>query len=92
MKKIKRLALLATVIFFAQAQSAYAEWKELGSNDVMTVYVDLDTVSTYFELTQIVSMLDFKKPGVNPENKILSAFAAAPLLYLTKKDCCALTK
>lgn len=69
MKKIKLLAILATSLFFAQANSAYAEWKELGSNDVMTVYVDLDTVSTYFELTQIVSMLDFKKPGVNPENK-----------------------
>jgi len=69
MKKIKLLALLATSVFFAQANSAYAEWKELGSNDVMTVYVDLDTVSTYFELTQIVSMLDFKKPGTNPENK-----------------------
>ena len=70
MKKIKLLALLATSLFFAQTNSAYAEWKELGSNDVMTVYVDLDTVSTYFDLTQIVSMLDFKKPGVNPENKM----------------------
>lgn len=69
MKKIKLLTLLATSIFFAQANSAHAEWKELGSNDVMTVYVDLDTISTYFELAQIVSMLDFKKPGVNPENK-----------------------
>ena len=70
MKKIKLSALIATLIFFAQANSAHAEWKELGSNDLMTVYVDLDTVSTYFELTQIVSMLDFKKPGVNPENKM----------------------
>jgi hypothetical protein len=69
MKKIKLLTLLATSIFLVQANTAYAEWKELGSNDAITVYVDLDTVSTYFELTQIVSMLDFKKPGVNPDNK-----------------------
>lgn len=69
MKKIKLLALIATSVFFAQANIAYAAWKELGSNDVMTVYVDLDTISTYYELAQIVSMLDFKKPGVNPENK-----------------------
>lgn len=70
MKKIKLLTLLATSIFFAQANSAFAEWKELGSNDVMSVYIDPDTISTYYELAQIVSMLDFKKPGVNPENKM----------------------
>ena len=70
MKKIKLLALLTISIFYAQAHAAFAEWKLLGSNDVMSVYVDLDTVSTYFELTQIVSMLDFKKPGMNPDNKM----------------------
>ena len=49
--------------------NAYAAWKELGSNELMVVYVDLDTVRTSGEKTQILSMLDFKKPGKNPSNK-----------------------
>ena len=35
----------------------------------MVVYVDLDTVSASGEKAQIMSMLDFKKPGVNPKTK-----------------------
>lgn len=35
----------------------------------MVVYVDLDTMSAVGEKAQIMSMLDFKKPGVNPETK-----------------------
>jgi len=70
MKKIKFLLLLTTSICLSHANFAFAEWKELGSNEVMTVSVDLDTISTYYDLAQIVSMLDFKKPGVNPTNKL----------------------
>lgn len=33
------------------------------------VYVDLDTASVAGEKAQIMSMLDFKKPGVNPQTK-----------------------
>lgn len=36
---------------------------------MMVVYVDLDTVSTSGEKAQIMSMLDFKKPGANPKTK-----------------------
>ena len=35
----------------------------------MVVYVDLDTVSASGEKAQIMSMLDLKKPGVNPKTK-----------------------
>ncbi|WP_251369600.1 surface-adhesin E family protein [Polynucleobacter sp. MG-5-Ahmo-C2] len=49
--------------------SAYAEWKELGSNAVMVVYVDLETIRDSGEKAQIMSMLDFKKPGKNPSNQ-----------------------
>ena len=49
--------------------SAYAEWKELGSNAVMVVYVDLETIRDSGDKAQIMSMLDFQKPGKNPSNQ-----------------------
>jgi hypothetical protein len=69
MKKILLATLSATALFIFTHGIANAAWKELGSNAVMTVYIDLDTVQTQGEKTQIVSMLDFKKPGTNPSNK-----------------------
>ena len=69
MKKNLLAMLALSVVFIAASGTANAAWKELGSNAVMTVYVDLDTVQTQGEKTQIVSMLDFKKPGTNPSNK-----------------------
>jgi hypothetical protein len=68
MKKIL-IASLTTFTLLLSIGNAHAEWKELGSNELITVYVDMDTVQTLGEKTQIVSMLDFKKPGVNPTNK-----------------------
>ena len=68
MKKIL-LASLTTATLLLSAGNANAAWKELGSNQLMVVYVDLDTVQTQGEKTQIISMLDLKKPGVNPTNK-----------------------
>jgi hypothetical protein len=68
MKKIHALTLFASLSLLPYS-SSFAEWKELGSNAVMVVYVDLDTVSTSGEKTQIMSMLDFKKPGANPKTK-----------------------
>jgi hypothetical protein len=68
MKKVL-LASLSTTLLLIVSGNANAAWKELGSNELMTVYVDLDTVQTVGETTQIVSMLDFKKPGSNPKNK-----------------------
>ena len=68
MKKIHALSIF-TALSLLPFSSSFAEWKELGSNAVMVVYVDLDTVSASGEKAQIMSMLDFKKPGVNPNNK-----------------------
>ncbi|WP_215334734.1 surface-adhesin E family protein [Polynucleobacter sp. AP-Ainpum-60-G11] len=68
MKKIHALTLFASLSLLPFS-SSFAEWKELGSNAVMVVYVDLDTVSTSGEKAQIMSMLDFKKPGANPKTK-----------------------
>ena len=70
---MKKLTPFITATIFTASMScmsnAYAEWKELGYNDVMVVYVDLDTASASGEKAQIMSMLDFKKPGRNPNNK-----------------------
>lgn len=68
MKKISSIALFTALCFLPIAHSV-AAWKELGSNALMVVYVDLDTVSAVGEKAQIMSMLDFKKPGVNPKTK-----------------------
>jgi hypothetical protein len=69
MKKIL-LASLAVSAILLSSNNANAAWKELGSNDLMVVYVDPDTMqATGAEKAQIMSMLDFKKPGVNPDNK-----------------------
>ena len=68
MKKRHALSIF-TALSLLPFSSSFAEWKELGSNAVMVVYVDLDTVSASGEKAQIMSMLDFKKPGVNPKTK-----------------------
>ena len=82
MKKIL-LTSLAASILFSTCGIANAAWKELGSNAVMTVYVDLETVQTQGEKTQIISMLDFKKPGTNPTNKE----AVSSIIGLNEYDC-----
>ena len=69
MKKTTLSATLAALLSLAAIGNANAEWKELGSNDAMVVYVDLATIQDVGEKAQIMSMLDFKKPGVNPTNK-----------------------
>ncbi|HBK43559.1 MULTISPECIES: surface-adhesin E family protein [unclassified Polynucleobacter] len=68
MKKLHTLTIF-TALSLLPFSSSFAEWKELGSNELMVVYVDLDTVSASGEKAQIMSMLDFKKPGVNPKTK-----------------------
>jgi hypothetical protein len=47
MKKLTALFIYtALAALMSPISSAYAEWKELGSNAVMVVYVDLDTIRT----------------------------------------------
>ena len=70
---MKKLTPFITTAIFTASMSfignAYAEWKELGYNELMVVYVDMDTASANGEKAQIMSMLDFKNPGRNPTNK-----------------------
>jgi len=70
MKKFNRLLIATTLAaLISPISNAYAEWKELGSNAVMVVYVDLETILDSGEKAQIMSMLDFKKPGKDPNNQ-----------------------
>jgi hypothetical protein len=70
MKKLTALFIYtALAALMSPISSAYAEWKELGSNAVMVVYVDLDTIRASGEKVQILSMLDLKKPGINLNKK-----------------------
>ena len=70
MKKLTSLFIsTALAVLMSPISSAYADWKELGSNAVMVVYVDLDNIRASGEKVQILSMLDFKRPGRNPSNK-----------------------
>lgn len=70
---MKKLTPFITATIFTASMScisnAHAEWKELGYNEVMAVYVDLDTANVSGEKVQIMSMLDFKRSGRNPNNK-----------------------
>ena len=68
MKKFTTCTITALLTLLPMTNS-HAAWKELGSNPLMVVYVDLDTISDQGEKAQILSMLDFKNPGVDPKTK-----------------------
>lgn len=60
------LATSAALLFSANASAA---WQELGSNDQSVVLVDTATLQVQGNKAQIMSMLDFKKPGQDPQTK-----------------------
>jgi hypothetical protein len=68
MKKIYALGILTT-LSLAPLSNSFAAWQELGANEAIVVYVDTDTVTSSGEKAQIMSMLDFKRPGMNPNTK-----------------------
>jgi len=67
MKKITSLLILSAA--FTCSGNALAEWQEIGKTDLFTVFVDPATLQNQGNLAQIMSMLDFKKPGQNPKTK-----------------------
>ncbi len=86
MKKIQVLAAFISLCTLPVANS-FAAWKELGSNEQMVVYVDIDTISDVGEKAQIMSMLDLKKPGVNPKTKQ----PVSSIIGLNEYNCPAMT-
>lgn len=67
----KRIILIAiaTGLTSLSTTNVLAAWMELGSNDAMTVSVDVETLKKEGDKAQILSMLDLKKPGANPTTK-----------------------
>lgn len=62
---------LATVACLATlpTTSAVAAWQEIGSNEQSTVSLDIETLKRDGDKAQIMSMLDFKTPGTDPQTK-----------------------
>ena len=60
---------LATVACLATlpVTSAFAAWQEIGSNEQSTVSLDISTLKRDGDKAQIMSMLDFKTPGTDPQ-------------------------
>jgi hypothetical protein len=67
MKSIIALFGISTALLFSG--SCLAAWQEIGNNEQSTVYVDSATIQTQGNTAQIMSMLDFKKPGQDPQTK-----------------------
>ena len=67
MKSITALLTLSTGLLISG--NALAAWQEIGSNDQSVVFVDTATLQTQGNFAQIMSMLDFKKPGQDPQSQ-----------------------
>jgi hypothetical protein len=67
MKSIATLLTMSAALLVSE--NALAAWQEIGKNDQSVVFVDTATLQTQGNLAQIMSMLDFLKPGQDPETK-----------------------
>ncbi len=67
MKKTSLLIALSASLLCSG--NVLAEWVELGKTDLFTLYADPATIQKQGDKSQVISMLDFKKPGQNPKTK-----------------------
>jgi hypothetical protein len=49
--------------------TVFAAWDELGTSEFITVLIDKASVKKSGDKVQVLSMLDLKKPGVEPKTK-----------------------
>jgi hypothetical protein len=77
------ITLLAISASLLVSSNAMAAWQDIGSNEQSTVYVDTTTLQAQGNLAQIMSMLDFKKPGQDPQTKEL----VNSIIGLNEYDC-----
>jgi hypothetical protein len=64
------LQLLSVAIFTLSSNFALAAWDELGSNEFITILIDKSSIKKSGDKVQVLSMLDLKKPGVEPKTKL----------------------
>ena len=84
MKKIASALFLSAAL--TCSGTAFAEWQEIGKTDAFTLYADTATIQRQGDKAQIISMLDFKKPGQNPKTKE----NANSIIGLNEFDCSAI--
>jgi hypothetical protein len=66
---MKKWIATATCLLLLPATSAVAAWQEIGSNEQSTVSIDMSTLKRDGDKARIMSMLDFKTPGTDPQTK-----------------------
>jgi hypothetical protein len=66
---MKKWIATATCLLLLPATSAVAAWQEIGSNEQSTVSLDISTLKKDGDKAQILSMLDFKIAGADPQTK-----------------------
>ena len=66
---MKKWIATATCLLLLPATSAIAAWQEIGSNEQSTVSLDMSTLKRDGDKARIMSMLDFKTPGTDPQTK-----------------------
>lgn len=84
MKIVSSLFVLGATLLFSGR--ALAEWQEIGKTDAFTLYADTATIDKQGDKAQIISLLDFKKPGQNPKTKE----SANSIIGLNEFDCTAI--
>lgn len=66
---IQAFRISALTLFLLFSGNAIAAWDELGSNEQITVWVDRASLKKSGDKALFLSMLDLKKPGVDPKSK-----------------------
>jgi hypothetical protein len=66
---IQTIRISALTLFLIFSGNAIAAWDELGSNELITVWVDKASLKKSGDKALLLSMLDLKKPGVEPKTK-----------------------
>ena len=66
---IQASRISAFTLFLLFSGNAIAAWDELGSNELITVWIDKASLKKSGDKALFLSMLDLKKPGVDPKSK-----------------------
>ena len=66
---IQAFRISALTLFLLCSGNSIAAWDELGSNELITVWVDKASLKKSGDKVLLLSMLDLKKPGVDPKSK-----------------------
>lgn len=65
---MKKRVLVIALLF---ASSVWAEWSNIGENDVDTLYVDLQSMHSQGNIRKILELQDLKQRGKNGEMSVL---------------------